>query len=172
MVFWFTGLSGAGKTTLCKALTGFLRARGKPVLFLDGDLARKGLCRDLGFSLPDRLENVRRIAACAALAENSGIIACVACIAPLRAHRAFARQMLAAYHEIFVSCPLSVCERRDPKGFYAAALQGERPHYTGISSPYEPPEAPDLILHTGEESVEASCAALFQYVKTVLPLAE
>lgn len=170
MVFWFTGLSGAGKTTLCKALAGFLRERGKAVLFLDGDLARKGLCKDLGFSLEDRLENVRRIAACAALAENSGLIACVACIAPLRAHRAAARQRIADYHEIFVSCPLSICEQRDPKGYYASALQGKRPLYTGISSPYEVPEAPDLILDTAHEPAEVSCAALYSYVRKVLDL--
>ena len=172
MVFWFTGLSGAGKTTLCKALTGFLREWGKAVLFLDGDLARKSLCKDLGFSLQDRLENVRRIASCAALAENSGIIACVACIAPLREHRAAARQMITDYHEIFVSCPLSVCEQRDPKGFYASALQGTRPLYTGISSPYEAPENPDLVLDTAHAPEEVSCAAVYSYARKVLGLPE
>lgn len=172
MVFWFAGLSGAGKTTLCKALTVFLRERGKAVLFLDGDLAREGLCKDLGFSLQDRQENVRRIAACAALAEKSGIIACVACIAPLREHRATARNMLADYREIFVSCPLSVCGQRDPKGYYASALRGQRPQYTGISSPYEAPEAPDLILDTAHELAEASCVSLYSYVRQVLDLPE
>lgn len=118
MVFWFTGLSGAGKTTLAFALTRHLMALGQSTLFLDGDLVRQSLCSDLGFSMDERKENIRRIASCAKLAEDSGIAVCVACISPLRAHRALAKSIISDFHIIYVKADLASCITRDPKGNY------------------------------------------------------
>lgn len=169
MVFWLTGLSGSGKTTLAGSLARYLRGKGFPTLFLDGDEARASLCADLGFSMEDRRENVRRIAACAALAEKSGIIASVACISPLAELRQMAAGLIDDFHEIYVSCPLEVCLSRDPKGNYKKARHGKLGAYTGISSPYEEPEIPRLVLHTERESLETSQNRLFAYASSVLP---
>lgn len=168
MVFWLTGLSGSGKTTLAGSLAQYLRGTGCPALFLDGDEARASLCADLGFSMEDRRENVRRIAACAALAEKSGIVASVACISPLDQLRQMAAGLIDDFHEIYVSCPLEICLSRDPKGNYKKARHGKLGAYTGITSPYEAPATPRLVLHTDKESLDTSKNRLFAYAYSVL----
>lgn len=162
MVFWFTGLSGAGKTTLASALASGFREEGHAALLLDGDEARKGLCRDLGFSMEDRAENIRRIASCARLAEESGIIACVACISPLAEHRAIARDICGDFREIYVKADIDTCRLRDPKGNYKKVI----PNYTGVSSRYEPPKNPDLVVDTGNENLSESVALLKRFAES------
>jgi adenylyl-sulfate kinase len=143
---WLTGLSGAGKSTLARAL-------GWAVI--DGDDLRRGLCSDLGFSPADRAENVRRAAHVARILNDAGVDVVVALISPLRAHRALAREIVGAgFREAFVKAPLAVCEARDPKGLYARARRGELADFTGVSAPYEEPEAPDLTLDTSTLTVE------------------
>lgn len=164
MVFWFTGLSGAGKTTLSRALAQYLRKKGYPVLVLDGDEVRASLCTDLGFSMTDRQENIRRVASCAKLAEDSGIICCVACITPLAGQRALARSLVHEFHEIFVDSPFETCVRRDPKGNYKKCIA----NYTGITSTYEVPTDADLILDTAGETQEESEKHLIAYAEARL----
>jgi len=154
-VFWFTGLSGAGKTTLSQAAAKALREHGLPCLVLDGDVCRKGLCRDLGFSETDRAENVRRVGEVAALSVGQGIICLCAFITPLESMRAELRRRLAQqYHEIHVHCGMQECQRRDVKHLYAAVSQGRIAQFTGIDSPYEVPAHPDLRVDTQAEDVE------------------
>lgn len=161
-VVWITGLSGAGKTTLAQALERALFDRGCNVFLLDGDKVRHGLCADLGFSLPERSENVRRIGEVARLFYEAGQIAIVSVISPLRADRARARALIPAPHfiEVHCDCPLAVCEARDPKGLYRKARAGLLPEFTGISSPYESPEAPDVLLDSAAASVEQEVGRL------------
>jgi bifunctional enzyme CysN/CysC len=148
-VIWLTGLSGAGKSTLARALEKELFRRHWRSLLLDGDTLRQSLNADLGFSEHDRAENVRRIGAVARLVAESGMVAIVACIAPRAAHREALRNELGSlYHEVYVKAPLAVCERRDVKGLYAKARRGEIAGFTGLSDPYEPPQAPALEIST------------------------
>lgn len=159
-VIWFTGLSAAGKSTLAERLECDLRARGAHAYLLDGDAVRRGLSRDLGYTDADRREHVRRVAEIARLFVDAGLIVIVALISPFRADRAAARALFAPgeFIEVFVDAPLEVCERRDPKGLYRRARAGQVPLFTGIDSPYEAPETPDLALPSGELSIE-ECAA-------------
>jgi adenylylsulfate kinase len=161
-VVWITGLSGAGKTTLAQALERVLFDRGCNVFVLDGDKVRHGLCADLGFSLPERSENVRRIGEVARLFYEAGFIAIVSVISPLRADRARARSLIPAPHfiEVHCHCPLEVCEARDPKGLYRKARAGLLPEFTGIASPYEAPQAPDVVVDSAEDSVEQEVGRL------------
>jgi len=154
-VLWLTGLSGAGKSTLANALKKVLRARGVRVSILDGDNLRRGLNRDLGYSEADRAENIRRVGEVAKLMIDAGLIVLVALISPFRADRRKARELFepGEFIEVHVSAPLKVCEMRDPKGLYRKARAGEIPDFTGISSPYEAPEAPQLKLDTARLSV-------------------
>jgi adenylylsulfate kinase len=155
MVLWFTGLSGSGKSTLAHAVEKELHRMGCRTLVFDGDNVRQGLCRDLGFSDADRAENIRRIAEVIRLFVEAGVIALTAFISPLRAHRRQVRAMLGEdLVEIYCRCPLEVCAARDVKGLYQRASQGEIANFTGISSPYEEPEHPDLILDTHLCSLE------------------
>lgn len=155
-VVWITGLSGAGKTTLAQAAERALFARGCNVFVLDGDKVRNGLCADLGFSLPERSENVRRMSEAARLFYEAGQIVLVSAISPLRADRARARALIPApyFIEVHCRCPLAVCEARDPKGLYRKARAGLLPEFTGISSPYEAPEAPEVLVDSALSSVE------------------
>ena len=159
-VAWFTGLSGSGKSTVARAVEERLVAAGRLVYVLDGDNVRHGLCADLGFSDADRTENIRRIGHVAALLADAGAIVLTAFISPFRRDRAQVREVVGEDDllEIFVNAPLDVCESRDPKGLYKKARTGEIPEFTGISSPYEPPEHPALDLPTGKLSL-AECAA-------------
>ncbi|MSU63937.1 MAG: adenylyl-sulfate kinase [Pedosphaera sp.] len=155
VVVWFTGLSGAGKTTLADALAGHLRHCGRPVFVLDGDVLRTGLCSDLGFGAKDREENIRRAGEVARLCAQTGIIVIAAFISPFRADRDRVRGILprGRFLEVFVNSPLEVCEKRDVKGLYRRARSGSIPEFTGISSPYEPPLSPELELRTDRSTV-------------------
>lgn len=161
-VVWITGLSGAGKTTLAMAAERALYTRGCQVFVLDGDKVRNGLCADLGFSLPERSENIRRIGEVARLFYEAGQIVLVSAISPLRADRARARALVPGpdFLEVYCRCPLAVCEERDPKGLYRKARAGLLPDFTGISSPYEAPEAPDVLVDSAASSVEQETTRL------------
>jgi adenylylsulfate kinase len=161
-VVWITGLSGAGKTTLALAAERALFSRGCRVFVLDGDKVRNGLCADLGFSLPERSENIRRIGEVARLFHEAGQIVLVSAISPLQADRDRARALIPSpyFLEVYCRCPLAVCEERDPKGLYRKARAGLLPEFTGISSPYEAPAAPDVLVDSAESSVEQEVARL------------
>jgi len=161
-VVWITGLSGAGKTTLAQATERLLFERGCSVFVLDGDKVRHGLCADLGFSLPERSENIRRIGEVARLFYEAGQIVLVSCISPLRADRERARALIPApgFIEVHCHCPLTVCEARDPKGLYRKARAGLLAEFTGISSPYEEPAAPEVTVDSSQVSVEQETARL------------
>ena len=154
-ILWFTGLSGSGKSTLANAVNAALFERGLATYVLDGDNIRHGLCKDLGFSDADREENIRRIGEVAKLFLDAGVIVLTAFVSPFRADRDKARALVAAgdFIEIFCSADLGVCEKRDTKGLYAKARAGEIKEFTGISSPYEAPEAPELAVETGAAEI-------------------
>ena len=156
-VIWFTGLSGAGKSTVAHALEERLHHRGCHTFVFDGDNVRHGLCRDLGFSPQDRAENIRRIGEMVNLFVDAGVVALTAFISPFRADRERVRQRVGEqdFIEVYCRCAIEVCERRDTKGLYRRARAGEIKDFTGISSPYEPPENPELALDTGSEPLEA-----------------
>lgn len=161
-VVWITGLSGAGKTTLAEAAERALFERGCSVFVLDGDKVRNGLCADLGFSLPERSENIRRIGEVARLFHQGGQIVLVSAISPLRADRERARALIPApyFVEVHCRCPLAVCEERDPKGLYRKARAGQLPEFTGISSPYEAPEAPEVTIDSATSTVSEEVGKL------------
>ncbi len=154
-VVWFTGLSGSGKSTLAHSVEEELYQRGCRTFVFDGDNVRHGLCADLGFGRADRAENIRRIAEMVHLFVDAGVIALTAFISPFRADRELVRRRVAPqdFIEIYCRCPIEVCEQRDVKGLYRRARAGEIPEFTGISSPYEEPEDPALVLDTGTQSL-------------------
>ncbi len=156
-VLWFTGLSGAGKSTIANQVEKRLHARGCHTFLLDGDNVRHGLNRDLGFTDEDRVENIRRVAEVAKLMVDAGLVMLVSFISPFRAERQMARERFAEgeFVEIFVDVPLEVAESRDVKGLYRKARAGQIPNFTGIDSPYEPPEAPELHLYADGEALDA-----------------
>jgi bifunctional enzyme CysN/CysC len=165
-VLWFTGLSGAGKSTLALALERELFAKGYQVYVLDGDNIRSGLNANLGFSPEDRAENIRRVGEVASLFADAGFIVISSFISPYRSDRDRAREAAKdAFHEIYVRASLEACESRDPKGLYKRARTGEIPEFTGISSPYEPPERPDLVVPTDELAVDECLARLLKFVE-------
>ena len=155
-VIWLTGLSGAGKSTLGHFLEETLHQMGCRTFVLDGDNVRHGLCSDLGFTNHDREENIRRIGEVSNLFIEAGIIVICAFISPFRSDRERARELIGAenFCEIYCRCPLEVCEQRDVKGLYKKARQGLIAEFTGISSPYEEPLAPDMIIDTGATPLE------------------
>ena len=163
-VVWFTGLSGAGKSTLANALAAALHAQGRRTYVLDGDEVRRGLSRDLGFTDADRAENIRRIAEVARILMDAGLIVMTAFISPFRREREMARQCIGAddFIEVHVDTPLAICERRDPKGLYRKARSGALANMTGIDSPYEPPEAPRIVLRTEGVALERNVEALLK----------
>lgn len=164
-VVWFTGLSGSGKTTLATGLQTCLQQSSLPCCVLDGDVVRQGLCSDLGFSQSNRRENVRRIAECAQIITNSGIICCVACIAPLHEQRLLVKKILNdKYIEIFVSCGFEECKKRDVKGLYKEYEDGNIKQFTGGTSRYEIPKSPNLILNTEKLSVNECIDILLGYL--------
>ncbi|SEN10106.1 adenylylsulfate kinase [Nitrosospira multiformis] len=166
-VLWFTGLSGSGKSTLAHAVEEKLYQLGCRTFVLDGDNVRQGLCSDLGFSVEDRSENIRRISEAARLLVESGVIAMTAFISPFRADRQKARSIFphGDFIEIFCEASLAVCEQRDVKGLYKRARAGEVKEFTGISSPYETPVSPELIVRTGELGLEDCVAKVIRYLE-------
>ncbi|HEY0837218.1 MAG TPA: sulfate adenylyltransferase subunit CysN [Azospirillum sp.] len=156
-VLWFTGLSGAGKSTIANQLERRLFSLGRHTYVLDGDNVRHGLNRDLGFTIEDRVENIRRVAECAKLMADAGLIAIVAFISPFRSERRMARDLMpdGEFIEVWVDAPIEVCESRDPKGLYRKARAGQIPHFTGIDSPYEAPETAELVLKAGDKDPDA-----------------
>jgi adenylyl-sulfate kinase len=168
-VLWFTGLSGAGKSTVANLVEQQLHAMGRPTYLLDGDNVRHGLNRDLGFTAEDRVENVRRVAEVAKLMADAGLTVLVSLISPFRAERQMARSLLAPgeFVEIFVDTPLSVAEARDPKGLYRKARRGELKNFTGIDSPYEIPEHPEIHLHTEQVEATKSAQRVLDYLAAI-----
>jgi len=160
VILWFTGLSGAGKSTLAHAVEEALHQRGCRTFVFDGDNVRHGLCNDLGFSDAHRAENIRRIGEMAKLFVEAGVIALTAFISPFRAQREAVRRLVphGDFIEIYCQCDLTVCEARDVKGLYKKALAGEIADFTGISSPYEAPLKPELVVETGRLSLAESVA--------------
>ncbi|WP_050736219.1 adenylyl-sulfate kinase [Methylobacterium sp. ARG-1] len=162
VIAWFTGLSGAGKSSVANAVDHALMQVGRHTMVLDGDNLRHGLSNDLGFSDEDRVENIRRAAETARLMAEAGLIVIVSLISPFRQERAMARRIAGdvPFLEIFIDTPLQVCEARDPKGLYHRARAGEISSFTGISAPYEPPETPDVVVQTEGCTIQKSAASL------------
>jgi len=165
-LLWFTGLSGAGKSTIANLVEKKLHAAGRHTFLLDGDNVRLGLNRDLGFTETDRAENIRRAGETARLMLDAGLIVLAAFISPFRAERRMVREMLGEgeFVEIFVDVPLNVAEQRDPKGLYAKARDGRIPNFTGIGSPYEPPEAAEIRIDTTAMSAEEAADEIVRYL--------
>lgn len=166
-VLWFTGLSGSGKSTLAHAVEERLFNMGCRTFVFDGDNVRHGLCADLGFSLEDRKENIRRIGEMTKLFVEAGVIALTAFISPLKEDRQRVRSLFPQgdFLEIYCAASLSVCEERDVKGMYRRARAGEIPEYTGISSPYDVPEKPELVLDTGRDDLESCVQAVLDMLE-------
>jgi bifunctional enzyme CysN/CysC len=162
-VIWLTGLSASGKSTLANALERRLLAEGRHTMLLDADNIRHGLNRDLGFSTSDRIENIRRVGEVAGLMAEAGLIVITAFISPYQSDRDLVRGLVPAgrFIEVHLATPLAVCEQRDPKGLYRKARSGELPGFTGIDSPYEEPQQPELRLDTSAASVDECVAAIY-----------
>lgn len=163
---WLTGLPGAGKTTLAQLIEKKLHTIGLPVEILDGDVFRRRLGKDLGFTRQDRDENIRRITFVANLLSRVGAVAIVAAISPNARARNDARLEIGNFVEVFVQCPLDICIRRDPKGLYEKARRGEVANLTGPSDPYEEPTTPNIIVHTNQEIPQQSVEKIFQWLFT------
>ncbi len=163
---WFTGLSGAGKTTVSRLVAEQIRKDySRNVEILDGDVVRTNLSKGLGFSKEDRDTNILRIAFVASLLTRNGVATITAAISPYKEIRNKARELIGNFVEVFVDCPLEVCEQRDIKGLYAKARAGEIKGFTGIDDPYEAPENPEVVIHTNMESVEESAKKILDKVK-------
>lgn len=173
VVLWFTGLSGAGKSTIAHALEERLHMMGASTFVLDGDNVRHGLCGDLGFSIADRTENIRRVGEMVKLFAEAGVITLTAFISPLRSDRRRVRQLVGDtdFVEIYCKCSLETCEARDVKGLYKKARAGEIKEFTGISSPYDEPEEAEVIVDTDAQGIDESVDQLIEYLRKrrVLP---
>jgi adenylyl-sulfate kinase len=159
---WFTGLSGAGKTALAKALEPVLRERGLKVERLDGDIVRQSLTRDLGFSKEDRDTNIERATFVAKLLTRNGVAVLCSFISPYTARRDKSRAMIGEFVECYIECPLEVLIERDVKGLYKKALAGEIDHFTGISDPYEAPLSPEIVVNSATQTIEESMAIILE----------
>lgn len=165
-VIWLTGLSGSGKSTLAAGLDQALHARGFATYLLDGDNIRQGLNQDLGFSDADRSENIRRIGEVCALMKDAGLIVITAFISPFAADRELARKAVGKerFIEVYISCPIEICEQRDTKGLYKGARDGSVLNFTGVNSGYEEPSTPAITIPTGEMDVQKSLDTLLNFV--------
>lgn len=166
LTLWFTGLPCAGKTTLSTAVAEFLRKIGYPVEHLDGDTIRKKFGGDLGFSKHDREVHVARAAFAASRLSQNGTIALVSVISPYREMRENARRVIGSFVEIYVRCPLEICERRDLKGMYRLAREGRIPHFTGVSDPYEEPLSPEITVDTHLADIRSCTQKILDYLET------
>ncbi|MCB1191318.1 MAG: adenylyl-sulfate kinase [Leptospiraceae bacterium] len=165
-VLWLTGLSGSGKSTIAKKLQKKLVSENKMAYVLDGDNVRHGLNQDLGFTEEDRIENIRRISEVAKLLMEAGIIVITAFISPYQKERRRVREKLGHdFVEVYVKCPLEECEKRDPKGLYKKARKGEIPDFTGISSPYEEPENPEIVVDTSNANINQEVTMIYEYLE-------
>jgi len=165
-VIWLTGLSGAGKSTLAMRIESALHIKGMQTYVLDGDNVRRGLCSDLGFTNNDRMENIRRIGEIAALMADAGMVTITAFISPFQADRHRAREAASEhFHEIYIKADLATCEKRDPKGLYKKARKGEISEFTGITSPYEPPTSPEMIVDTDKYTVDECVEMIVEYIQ-------
>jgi len=166
-IIWFTGLSGAGKSTVAHALEDKLHKNKVRTFVLDGDNVRRGLCKDLGFSDDDRTENIRRIGEVSNLMMEAGVIVLTAFISPFIKDRKIVRDLVAEgeFIEVYCDADIEICESRDTKGLYKKARAGEVPEFTGISSPYEAPENPEIIINSGQDSIESCVAIIINYLK-------
>lgn len=162
---WFTGLPSSGKSAVADRLDEILKERGCRAERLDGDIVRKDLARDLGFSKDDRFENIRRVAFVAKLLTRNGVCVLTSFISPYREMREYARREIGVFLEVFVKCPLEVCIRRDVRGMYKLAGEGKIKNFTGISDPYEEPLNPDLVLETDKETLDQSVAKVLGRLK-------
>ena len=169
-VVWLTGLPGSGKSSVAYNAEEHLYRLGYRTVVLDGDNLRQGLCSDLGFSLTDRHENMRRVGEVARLFLDMGVVVFVALVSPIRLARDTVRQMFSHgdYLEVYCRCPVEICRTRDPKGHYAQADSGQIAQFTGVSSPYEEPQDPDLVIDTGTESLDESVNRLTVFLLTHL----
>ncbi|MFT6054926.1 MAG: adenylylsulfate kinase [Roseivirga sp.] len=167
LLVWFTGLSGSGKSTMANLLEVELHASGFKTYVLDGDNVRKGLCNDLAFTEEDRIENIRRIGEVSRLFMDSGIIVLSSFVSPFQKDREFVRQLVGAdaFVEVFVDCPIEICEQRDVKGLYQKAREGKIKHFTGIDSPFESPTNPDVVLKTAIENPKDLLNKLLEIVE-------
>jgi len=159
-IVWLIGPSGAGKTTLCSAVSRELEKRERAIQVLDGDALRRGICSDLGFSAEDRMENARRVAHIADILAGQGITVLVGLICPLESIRKLVRSIIPDHIQVFIDAPISVCEERDPKGLYKRAREGALPGFTGVESEFEPPQSPDLVCYTDHETIAESTAKI------------
>ncbi len=165
-LLWFTGLSGSGKSTIANDLDIRLNESGKATYLLDGDNIRLGINTDLGFSIEDRNENIRRIGEIGKLFVDAGIITIASFISPLKVNREMVRAALGSdFIEVFVDCPLEECEKRDPKDLYKKARLGVIKEFTGISSPYEKPENPEIVINTDKQSLDECVDKILDYLK-------
>lgn len=166
LILWFTGLSGSGKSTLAHAVEEELHKMGCKTFVFDGDNVRHGLNKDLGFSKEDRKENIRRIGEMCKLFVEAGVIALTAFISPYKEDRNTIRRMVGDrdFIEIYCDCTLEICEKRDVKGSYARARRGEIPDFTGISAPYEVPENPEIVVRTGQDTLEQCINNVIKYL--------
>lgn len=162
---WFTGLSGAGKSTIARIVERELRSRGLRVEVLDGDEVREHLSKGLGFTKEDRDTNIRRIGYVAKLLTRNGVVAITAAISPYRQTRDEVRAQIGRFIEVYVKTPLEVCARRDVKGLYRRALAGEIPHFTGVSDPYEEPLNPEIVVETVGRTPQESAAEVLHYLE-------
>ena len=171
-LIWLTGLSGSGKTTLALRLEHYLFHKGYKVFILDGDNVRNGLCRKLGFTEEDRKENLRRVGEVAKLMLDAGLIVISAFISPSDEDRNDIKECVGTdrFIEVYVNCPLDVCEERDVKGLYAKAREGLIPNFTGISAPYDPPKSPDIELFTADETIEDSLQKIVDVVEPAVTI--
>ncbi len=166
LLIWITGLSGSGKSTIGSALESSLYNLGKATYLLDGDNLRHGINSDLGFSDIDRIENIRRIGEISKLFVDAGLITIATFVSPFRKDRNFVRSLLGDYFiEVYIDCDLDTCIKRDPKGLYEKALSGEISQFTGISSPYEKPDKPELVINTVDDPIEESINKIITFIK-------